>query len=137
MGNATFWTYGICRGKKGTLYARYLNLIFPFLISGLMHTILDVCGGVPSSESRTLVFFALQSLGIMIEDAVEGVYRWVFATEREGRVVQPELQTWHKLVGYVWVYLFMVWTTPAWSFANFRHANPKYILPFTIIGRRK
>lgn len=75
----------------------------------------------------------------MVEDAVEGAYRWIFTTKRKGKIVQPELQTWHKLVGYIWVYLFMVWTTPAWSFANIRHADPtnNYILPFTIIGRMR
>jgi hypothetical protein len=80
------------------------------------------------------VFFALQAVGIMTEDSVEGAYCWWFATKEEGITVQPELQTSHKVLGYIWFYLFMVWTTPAWSFANLRHADPQnnYILPFTI-----
>lgn len=137
VASGIFWTHGIFRGKKGTLYARYLNVTFPFLLSGILHTVLDICGGVPSSEARTWVFFILQALGIMAEDLVEGVYCWLFSKRKGNQIVQPELQSWHKVVGYIWVYLFMVWTTPAWSFANLRHADPKnnYILPFTIIGR--
>lgn len=136
VGTGTFWTHGIFRAKKGTLYARYLNVTFPFLLSGILHTILDVCGGVPQSEARTWVFFVLQAVGIMMEDAVEATYRWTFASKQGEKTVYPKLQLWHKIVGYVWVYLFMVWSTPAWSFANIRHADPEhnYILPFSIIG---
>lgn len=139
VGNGTFWTHGIFRGKKGTLYARYLNVFFPFLLSGILHTVLDICGGVPHSEARTWVFFILQALGIMVEDSVEAVYCWSFVRKQGEKISQPKLQMWHKTVGYVWVNLFMVWTTPAWTFANIRHADQEhnYILPFTILGRLK
>jgi len=135
VGTGTFWTHGIFRGKKGTLYARYLNVTFPFLLSGILHTVLDTCGGVPRSEARTWIFFVLQAIGIMMEDSVEAAYCWLFSN-MEGKKTQPQLQFWHKVVGYVWVCLFMVWTTPAWSFANIRHADPEhnYILPFSFVA---
>jgi len=136
VGSATFFTHGVFRQKKGTLVARYLNVTFPFLLSGILHTVLDTCGGVAQSEARTWVFFVLQAVGIMMEDSVEAAYCWLFASKTGEKIVYPELKLWHKIVGYVWVYLFMVWTTPAWSFANIRHADPEhnYILPFSVVG---
>ena len=133
VGNTTFWTHGILRQKKGTLVARYLNVTFPFLLSGILHTVLDVCAGVPRSEARTWVFFVLQAFGIMIEDAVEAAYRAVFSGKNGEK---PKLLFWHKLIGYVWVFLFQVWTTPAWTYGNVRHQDPvnNYILPFSVFG---
>lgn len=133
VGNATFWTRGIFRQKKGTLVARYLNVTFPFLLSGILHTVLDICGGVPRSEARTWVYFVLQAFGIMIEDAVQAAYQAVFTGKSEEK---PKLRFWHKLIGYLWVYLFQVWTTPAWSYGNVRHCDltNNYILPFSVVG---
>jgi hypothetical protein len=143
VGNAKFWTHGVLRQKKGTIVARYLNVTLPFVLSGLLHTVLDVCGGVPRNEARTWVFFVLQAVGIMIEDAVEALYS-CFTTGKKSagsslnncEVPRARLQTWHKIVGYVWLYFFMVWTTPAWSYANVRHADPvnNYILLFSVVG---
>jgi hypothetical protein len=136
VGNATFWTHGIFRQKKGTIVARYLNVTFPFLLSGIVHTVLDVCGGVPRSEARTWVYFVLQAFGIMVEDAVQAAYRALFSS-KTGEV--PKLKFWHKLVGYLWVFLFQVWATPAWTYGNVRHQDPvnNYILPLSVVGWAK
>ncbi|KAF4633952.1 hypothetical protein G7Y89_g4163 [Cudoniella acicularis] len=98
VGNAAFWTHGILRQKKGTLVARYLNVTFPFLLSGILHTVLDVCGGVPLMEARTLVFFVLQAFGIMVEDSVEAAYFWLFSKKNGEKTEYPKLLFWHKLL---------------------------------------
>lgn len=145
VGNAKFWTHGALRQPKGTVIARYLNILFPFFISGILHTILDVCGGVPAAETGAYMFFVLQAFAIMFEDGVEELYRRLGFTrmtkdsgpaqggERQFNGTKPFL--WQKLIGYGWVALFMVWTTPGWSYANIRNADPtvNYLLPFSLV----
>jgi hypothetical protein len=122
--------------KKGTLVDRYLNVTFPFLLSGIVHTVLDVCGGVPRSEARTWVYFVLQAFGIMVEDTIEAAYRAMFTCKNGEKL---KLLFWHKMVGYLWVFLFQVWATSAWTYANVRHQDPvnNHILPFSVVGWAK
>ena len=141
VGNAQFWTHGVFRQAKGTITARYLCITLTFLLSGLLHTILDRCGGVPASETRAYVFFTFQALGIMAEDAAEEIFhRLSDSQEPKDKSVKSltkptDPALWQKLIGYAWVFMFMVWVTPAWSYANIRNADPStnYLLPFSFV----
>src|ERR1700753_3155341 len=61
----------IPRGNHVSTYAR---LIVAFGISGLLHHSGDMAMGVPIREAGSVIFFVSQSLGIMFEDAVRGLY---------------------------------------------------------------
>jgi hypothetical protein len=49
---------------------RYSEVVFAFLISGVPHRLIDTTLGVPWSESGAFRFFAMQPVGILIEDGV-------------------------------------------------------------------
>ena len=90
--------------------ARYTKINLSFLISGLMHLGQDVGGTVPWADSFTVRFFITQALGVILEDAVTGAYALV--TGKEGKDVG---RGWRAL-GWVWVVLFLGWSTPALNF---------------------
>lgn len=71
----------------------------------------------------------MQAVGITIEDGIEFVYRTGklgrgLGTRKEQRGGTTEVMStkgWQRAVGYLWVGAWLVWTTPAWSYANIRH----------------
>lgn len=84
------------------------RLLLAFFISGLLHVLTDVGLGVRSGESGAVLFFCLQPLGIMIEEAAQ--------TTLGGSL--PAFV--RKMVGYAWVIAFMTWSVPVWSFPHLR-----------------
>lgn len=99
--------------------------------------ILDVMSGIPISECYARRLFVMQTFGIMLEDAVEALSR----TARLGKTPRAledvkdsveSSETWQKALGYVWVFAFLVWTTPSWSYANIRHDGDP-LFPFSLV----
>jgi hypothetical protein len=55
-------------------------------------------------------FFVMQAFGIMVEDAVQKIYH------RCGG--KPNHLS--RFVGYVWLSMWLIWTTPSWAWAAAR-----------------
>lgn len=88
--------------------ARYSHVSLTFLVSGLVHHFGAFGGGTPWNDSGVAQFFLIQAVGIMIEDAVQAVYRHV-----TGRARTPEKPMgWKAFVGYLWLLFWLGWTTP-------------------------
>ena len=83
--------------------------------------------GIPRAEAGSLVLFLLQPLGIMLEDAVQTLTRRVPTSGSVGRV--------RRAVGYIWVVVFLAWSTPKWFYPQQRLGiDPGNLLPFRIVG---
>ena len=83
--------------------------------------------GIPRAEAGSLVLFLLQPLGIMLEDAIQTLTRRVPTSRSLDRV--------RRVVGYVWVVLFLAWSTPKWFYPQQRlDLDPANLLPFRIVG---
>ncbi|KKO96696.1 hypothetical protein THAR02_11197 [Trichoderma harzianum] len=98
-----FAIFDVCRLSRGTLLARYSRTFLVFWISGMYHILSD---GV-EVESGVVRFFVMQAAAIMLEDAVQALYQ----TSRVTLGVRSQ-----KLIGYIWVYSFLVWTSPGWRY---------------------
>jgi len=86
--------------------------------------------GTPWQESGALRFFVMQALGIIIEDAAQGIFRGVKRQTRSpGR---PE--GWKRTLGCVWLLCWLVWTTPDWNYPIAQRSSGQGILPFTLLG---
>lgn len=72
------------------------------------HVTSDLGAGIPRSQSGALRFFTTQALGIMLEDGVQEMYRRIRGGTRSA--------LWSRVVGYVWVFLFLSWSTAAWQY---------------------
>lgn len=103
-------THGALGIERLSTSARYLKLILTFMLSGILHTLAEFGGGLPVQQSGTMRFFVMQSLGIIFEDVLKAVS------------ANEESPVWHKammrLLGYLWVGLFLVWTTPGWLYPD-------------------
>lgn len=76
-----------------------------------MHILADAGGGLPMRQSGALQFFCMQALGIMIEDGVQEIYKQF--TKRKSGTVPTRSE---RIIGYIWVVAFLVWTSPVWVF---------------------
>jgi Membrane bound O-acyl transferase family len=124
-GHADVIADSVLQIPRATLVSRYTRLFLAFLISGLIHHRADLAMGIPHAEAGSLIFFLLQPLGIMLEDGMQTLTRHL-STPNSGRVP--------RIVGYLWVMMFLVWSTPTWFYPQQRHIDPTGLLPFRIIG---
>ena len=84
--------------------------------------------GTPPAENLVCGFFLMQAIGITVEDFVEWVYRVVrprrqpnHRDEKSGQNgIGKSVETWQKLIGYLWVASWFVLTTPMWSYQRMR-----------------
>ncbi|KAJ3562768.1 hypothetical protein NPX13_g8442 [Xylaria arbuscula] len=125
--HAEAMTHSVLPIKRFTIIIRYTRLILAFFISALIHYRSDVAMGVPVADSGTLRFFLLQGVFIVLEDGVSILLRDVLVTRRFDR-----------LVGYLWVIFFLVWSTPTWSYPQQRlEVDAADLLPFHFLGLPK
>lgn len=67
--------------------------------------------------------FPLQALGIMVEDAVQNLARSCLPSSLQ------HSRVW-RVVGYVWVASFLVWSTPPYFYPQIRLApDPNSLIP--------
>ena len=127
--NADYVTFSVIGLPKGTLLTRYTRIFLAFYISGWLHMSPDLTKGVPFRETGSVRFFIMQALAIIFEDAVQALSQRVLGPRATG--------TWAYVVGYVWVFCFLVWTTPVWMYPHIPYSDPgkDYFIPFTIFGR--
>ena len=125
---AYFITFYLLRLTKGTPLARYILLNLTFLISGIFHKYGDYASGVPWRDAGALKFFVMQAVGIMIEDAIQAGYRGLTGRKRTSE--KPAL--WVRCLGFCWLLLWLVWTTPTWTYPTSQRATGESILPFSL-----
>jgi len=70
---------------------------------------------MPWRQSGTIYFFCIQTLGIMLEDTVQAIFR-VIETPKEDNKKEASLERWKKVIGYLWIASWLTWTSPAWFY---------------------
>ena len=123
------------RFRKGSWAARYYNIFLTFFISGAIHCLTIFAAGFTLQQScGAFKYFCAQVLGIILEDSVQAVYRWIRGHRRNSQK-QPPL--WARLVGFAWVVLFLTWSTPAFIYpmlAAYKGEDRDEILPFSLLS---
>lgn len=107
--------------RRGTLLSRYTRLFLAFFISGVLHHVHDMTWGVPHSKLSSVVFFSMQALGIMFEDAVQAVTKSWGIPQRV-----------RSVVGFFWLWAFLWWTTPRWFYPTVRGGEDGALFPFSV-----
>ncbi|KAL2003549.1 hypothetical protein VTN02DRAFT_3439 [Thermoascus thermophilus] len=108
---ALFLIHDVCKFPRGTSVARYARFLTVFLISGVVHLLIDTAAGIPLHESGAIQFFCTQVLGILMEELVAGAYCRGCTTC--GKRLPPLVE---RLIGYAWVGAFLVWCVPAYMY---------------------
>ena len=92
----------------------------------MLHYAADLAIGVPIEESGAVQFFTVHAIAIMFEDGVQAVMVRLFGKHYSCS---------RRFTGYVWVMLFMIWTTPTWAYPAARvvRHGQDVLLPFSLI----
>ncbi|TEY34586.1 hypothetical protein BOTCAL_0625g00070 [Botryotinia calthae] len=106
-GPAEFITHSILHIPRSTLIARYLKILLTFAFSGATHVAADYGSGISPKQSGAMSFFCAQALGIMIEDAVQEIWRLMGGKKNT---------LLGKTIGFIWVLAFTCWSSPVWAY---------------------
>lgn len=130
-----FLTFDICRLRKGSLIARYFKIFVSFSISGAIHCLTILFAGFTFQQScGAFKYFCAQVLGIIVEDGVQVLYRWMRGIPRDSGT-QPPL--WARFLGFIWVLLFLTWSTPAFIYpmlAAYSGTERDEVLPLSVLS---
>ena len=96
-------------------------------MSGLQHVVTDMAAGMSFAMSGSIQFFVTHFFGMLVEDTVQKV--WL----RVGGRPSTRATT---ILGFVWVILFQLWSTPVWLYPmllNRKGLESERLLPLNIM----
>ncbi|CAG7993363.1 unnamed protein product [Penicillium salamii] len=99
--NAEFISRSVLQIPPGTIWHRYCCLILAFAISAIIHIFMDLSRAIPLHQGGSIPFFALNTMGIMIEDLIVHV---------AAKVIGTKYAWWKRMVGYIWVIAWLFTT---------------------------
>ena len=73
----------------------------------------------------------MQAVGIMIEETIQGIFRWLNAQERTA--ASPT--SWKRALGFFWLLTWLTQTTPVWVYPVAQRSSGKVILPFSLLRK--
>ena len=116
---------------KESYLGHQLFFFLVFLLSGFLHSTIDLSAEIPWHESGAIRFFCTQALGIWTEEVIRAFCVRLYWG------IRP-LPRWTVLVGHVWVALFLSWSWPAYMYPMLhrtREESADSFLPFSVVGR--
>jgi hypothetical protein len=116
--------------SRGTTMARYTRILIAFMSSGIMHLVDDLAAGVSFRDSGAIRFFMTQALGLILEDCAVRLYYHAPSSMR----LSSRLA---KLLGFIWVSVFLTWSVPAYMYPMMWRANQGLqdsTIPFSFFG---
>ncbi|GKZ66933.1 hypothetical protein AnigIFM50267_001022 [Aspergillus niger] len=128
-----FFARGVFRFQPGTLADRYAKVVMVFAISAFMHSLIDLSSGLSSSSSGAVQFFCTQTLGLMLEDFAVNAYFVL----RGGPPGNWKACRGERLIGYIWVGGFLVWSFPAYLYPMLYRSNAGLndsVVPVSVVG---
>lgn len=104
---------------------RYVFTTLVFAVSGIFHTLCDVSQGISVYESGAMRFFCIQAIGIMFEDAFQAVSKELLRGNKN-----MNLWIMERVVGYLWLVVWLAWTSPVWIYMAMQRDTGAPIVPF-------
>lgn len=104
--NTNVFISSVLRIAHHTSVAYVIRLVLVFALSGAVHVGLDLGFTLPIRETGAMSFFVMQAVGMLLEQVVWTVLRRVGCGENFG--------TAGRIVGYLWVCVFLAATAPTW-----------------------
>ena len=96
-------------------------------MSGLQHIVTDMASGMPLRNSGSIQFFVTHFFGILIEDTWQELWFRVGGMSNTKATVT---------LGFVWLFLFQVWSTPVWLYpmlVDRKGLEKERLLPFNFV----
>lgn len=92
-------------------------------MSTIQHSVGDIASGMPWWRTGSPWFFMVQSLGFMTEHWFQSTVSSVFT--KSTRLT--------RVTGYVWVFLWMFWTTPFYAYPVSAGNKGDPIIPVSLL----
>lgn len=106
VSNINFLISSVLHIPHHTTVAYVLRLVLVFALSGAVHVGLDLGFLLSLSQTGAMRFFVVQAFGMLFEQTVWSVLRYVGYERRSGKA--------GRVVGYLWVTGFLFLTAPVW-----------------------
>ncbi|KAJ5765059.1 hypothetical protein N7520_004618 [Penicillium odoratum] len=124
-------TRNILHLPRPSILERYTNIFLVFLTSALLHLTTDIITGIPVQYSGAMPFFMSFTLGYMIEDGVQALYK---------RIKGPQEDTvsyWKRAIGYLWVVVWLGISSTWYLHPAMERVLPHEmaLIPFSIADR--
>jgi hypothetical protein len=126
---AAFLAEKVFKWQRGSLTRRYGIMFLTFTFSMIFHGVADIAAGIPWSKTGTPSFFLVQVPAIMLEDFVQHIC----APQAGSQLASPTLLSWRKMAGRLWVFVFLVWTTPSLAYPMNLQNGDGLIVPFSLL----
>lgn len=111
---------------------RYTRVFVVFFFSGGLHVVLDAVQGIPAQESGALLFFATAPLGIMIEDGVRSLWKYISKSKATDQKVPKPL--WQKVLGFLWSMAWLGFTSTWYFYPQVVRPQNQALVPFSVAG---
>lgn len=115
---------------RGSALRGYSVILAVFVMSGLLHVLVDTTQAIPWEFSGATAFFSSTVLGIMIEEGLQGIWRKM--NPRTSAQASPPL--WARTLGLAWVVTWMG-VTSTWYFTPIIQvpAETVTLIPFSMV----
>jgi hypothetical protein len=126
----------VLRLRKPSRFERYFNIFLVFALSATMHLVIDMKCGLKANESGAFHCFLLHACGIVLEDAVQELFRRAKLAmgyeDKEGRSTSG----WRKALGFLWVGTFLVIVVPLYNYPLNRKLDfERSRVPYSLVGK--
>ena len=134
--------HDVLKLPRGNVVVRYLRAFATLLTSGILHLGVDIASGLAVHESGAIRFFCTQFVGVIIEDAAIWLYKR-FArsapdlSERSTTTREKDIKLSHRVIGMIWVVLFLSWSYPSYMYPLMYRTRAGYddgVVPWSVIG---
>lgn len=134
---STYITRDILCLPRRSYLERYTTVLLIFFFSGALHVILDVVQGIPGNESGAMLLFMTAPLGLMAEDGIKTVWKWLvgFGSKPEQpaqaskNVATP---VWQKVLGFLWAMVWLGITSTWYFYPQMLRPENQNLVPFSI-----
>jgi hypothetical protein len=97
---SSFLVSVLTRSQRRNAMTMLLSLAMTFLLSGMVHFMVDLGVGILGSESGAVQFFLLQAFAIWFDETAKEIYKAIVSRSLRFNLLE-------KLVGYAWVVAFL------------------------------
>lgn len=124
----------LCLPRRSYL-ERFTTVLLIFFFSGGLHVILDIVQGIPGNESGAMLLFMTAPLGLMAEDGIKTVWKWLVGySSKSGKQANKDAPTptWQKVLGFLWAMAWLGVTSTWYFYPQMLRPENQNLVPFSI-----
>ncbi|EEQ87592.1 TRI7 protein [Blastomyces dermatitidis ER-3] len=115
---SNYLTRRVLRLPRPSFLERYLNILFVFSLSGILHVPFLAATSISILDSwrGSMLYFTSFTLGFMIEDTAQALWRRLGVEKLGSQPASAGVTVFKRVVGMLWVISFMCMTVPFFGY---------------------